>query len=123
MRRRGVGVDAVHLKRRQEAAFAKVGAALEEDQMGHITNLLGELKSSLENFARKHRKAINSDPAFRMQFQAMCENIGWVAYAASSGFWSKPTFSAPSLRFSPALPHAEWTHSPPTKGFGPRFWV
>ena len=77
-RRRKVGVDAVHLKRRQEVAFAKVGAEMEEDQMGHIEGLLGGLKSSLEKFAAKHRKAINSDPAFRMQFQSMCEAIGCV---------------------------------------------
>lgn len=33
-------------------------------------------KSSLEEFAHKHKKDIRQDPVFRAQFQTMCANIG-----------------------------------------------
>jgi len=42
----------------------------------------------LEEFARKHRVQINSDPEFRMQFHSMCLDVGVDPLASSKGFWA-----------------------------------
>ena len=47
-----------------------------------------KFKSELEKFARKHKKEINKDPAFRGQFNQMCMKIGVDPLASSKGFWS-----------------------------------
>ena len=47
-----------------------------------------KFKSELEKFARKHKKEINKDPAFRGQFNQMCMKIGVDPLASNKGFWS-----------------------------------
>lgn len=39
--------------------------------------MMATFKGSLEEFARKYKKDINQDPAFRQQFQVMCASIGY----------------------------------------------
>lgn len=51
-----------------------------EENLAHISEMMDTFKRSLEDFARKHKKDINQDPAFRQQFQVMCANIGWVCW-------------------------------------------
>jgi ESCRT-II complex subunit VPS22 len=44
---------------------------------------------NLEEFAIKHRKAINKNPEFRKHFQTMCVNIGVDPLASNKGFWAE----------------------------------
>src|SRR5262245_7368670 len=59
-------------------------------------------KKKLEEFALKHRRAINKDPVFRKKFVDMCSKIGvdplacenvcfvkLLSIAANKGFWSE----------------------------------
>jgi len=45
-------------------------------------------KEKLETFAQKHKKEINKDPAFRAQFNQMCQKIGVDPLASNKGFWA-----------------------------------
>ena len=48
------------------AAKAKaLGAEIEKQSLEDMTNQLTEFKKSLEDFAVKHKKEINSNPVFR----------------------------------------------------------
>ncbi|KAG5175153.1 EAP30/Vps36 family-domain-containing protein [Tribonema minus] len=76
MRRRGVGVAAVKHRAREKDAFEVVGQAAAAENMAHVQATLETFKGHLEDFARKYKKSINQDPAFRQQFQTMCASIG-----------------------------------------------
>ena len=54
-----------------------------------MSSLLSDLKGKLEEFAREHKDAINSDPAFRAQFNEMCQAAGVDPLASSKGFWAQ----------------------------------
>jgi ESCRT-II complex subunit VPS22 len=74
--RRGVGVSAVKQRAKANKAYEAVGQAAAAENLAHVEALMTTFKASLEDFARKHKKDINQDPAFRQQFQTMCTNIG-----------------------------------------------
>lgn len=57
-------------------AYEAVGKRVAEENLTHISEMMDTFKRSLEEFARKYKKDINQDPAFRQQFQSMCANIG-----------------------------------------------
>lgn len=57
-------------------AFEAVGNKIAEENLSHISGMMETFKGSLEEFARKYKKDINQDPAFRQQFQVMCASIG-----------------------------------------------
>lgn len=57
-------------------AYGAVGSKLAEENLSHISEMMNTFKGSLEEFARKYKKDINQDPAFRQQFQVMCASIG-----------------------------------------------
>lgn len=59
-----------------EQAFEAVGKKVAEENVSHISDMMATFKGSLEEFARKYKKDINQDPAFRQQFQVMCASIG-----------------------------------------------
>jgi ESCRT-II complex subunit VPS22 len=89
MRRKGPGVGGI---RKAEAATAKLqerGAALQEDRLQHMTEVVGQFRSHLEGFARKYRSQIKSDPVYRAQFQTMCETVGVDPLASSKGLWGE----------------------------------
>jgi ESCRT-II complex subunit VPS22 len=62
---RGVGIAAAQLKSRDKAAYAKVGEKSRAENMRHIKSVLETFKTSIEEFASKHREMINKDPEFR----------------------------------------------------------
>lgn len=57
-------------------AYEAVGKKVAEDNLAHVSRMMNTFKGSLEEFARKYKKDINQDPAFRQQFQVMCASIG-----------------------------------------------
>eukprot|EP00953_Heterococcus_sp_UTEX-ZZ885_P005053 3194-Heterococcus_DN1.PRE.4 len=87
--RRGVGVSAVKQRAKANKAYEAVGQAAAAENLAHVEALMTTFKASLEDFARKHKKDINQDPAFRQQFQTMCTNIGVDPLASKKGFWSE----------------------------------
>ncbi|CAM9648577.1 unnamed protein product [Ascophyllum nodosum] len=89
MRRRGVGVGAVKRKEKNKEAYEAVGKRAAEENLSHISGMMETFKVSLEEFARKHKKDINQDPAFRQQFQVMCTSIGVDPLASNKGFWAE----------------------------------
>lgn len=89
MRRRGVGVGAVKRKVKDKEAFEAVGKKVADENLSHISEMMGSFKGSLEEFARKYKKDIKQDPAFRQQFQVMCSSIGVDPLASNKGFWAE----------------------------------
>jgi ESCRT-II complex subunit VPS22 len=78
------------IKKRAENAksFANTGRKMEENQIQHVQKQLDTFKSSLQDFAAKHKKQINADPEFRHRFHMMCSSIGVDPLASGKGFWS-----------------------------------
>ena len=74
--RRAVGAAGLMKAHQTRAAAEKVGAQVVGDDMKHLEEQMALFKSSLEEFARKHKAAINKDPEFRRQFQQMTSSIG-----------------------------------------------
>ena len=74
--RRAVGAAGLAKKFQDRAAVDKVAAQVVGDEMKHLEEQMTRFKSSLEEFARKHKDAINRDPEFRRQFQQMTTSIG-----------------------------------------------
>jgi len=50
---------------------------------------LSSFRENLEEFARKHRKEIQKNPQFRLQFQQLCTQIGVDPLASNKGFWGE----------------------------------
>jgi ESCRT-II complex subunit VPS22 len=89
MRRRKAGMGG----RRQVGAdgdkIEQAAQLLQNTKMGHIEQQLTGFKAHLEDFARKHKKAINKDPVFRRQFQTMCSAVGVDPLQSNKGFWAE----------------------------------
>lgn len=66
-----------------------VGEEVERDKIESMRSQMEVFKRSLEDFALKHKKEINKNPAFRMYFQRMCTQIGVDTLASRQGFWSQ----------------------------------
>lgn len=49
---------------------------------------LSAFKSNLEQFAIRHKKEIQRDPAFRAKFHTMCAAIGVDPLTSKKGIWS-----------------------------------
>lgn len=88
MRRRGVGVGAVKKRQDDAKAFSGIGRRMEEEKLAHVMELLSSFKTTLQEFASKHRDRINQDPEFRHHFHTMCSAIGVDPLASNKGFWA-----------------------------------
>eukprot|EP01039_Chlorochromonas_danica_P005966 gene5966-6570_t len=86
--RRKVGVSVVKGKKEELAQFSKVGKALEENKLSFVQDVLSNFRTTLMEFASKHKERINSDPEFRQQFHRMCLTTGVDPLASSKGFWA-----------------------------------
>ena len=51
--------------------------------------VIDTFRTHLEEFARKYKTQIRSDPVFRAQFQIMCEKVGVDPLASSKGLWGE----------------------------------
>jgi len=87
-RRRGVGVGGIKARQKQRAAYESVGHKMEATEVEHVTKFLDQFKGTLEEFARKHKRRIRSEPAFREQFSRMCYEIGVDPLRSAKGFWA-----------------------------------
>lgn len=87
--RRGVGVSVVKKKKDTEQRYASLADKLEATQDAHVQDFLSSFRTSLEEFARKHKKKIRDDPLFRCRFTDMCYEIGVDPLRSSKGFWTE----------------------------------
>mmetsp|Transcript_16759 Transcript_16759/g.24310 ORF Transcript_16759/g.24310 Transcript_16759/m.24310 type:complete len:254 (-) Transcript_16759:28-789(-) len=86
--RRKVGVSAVKKKQEETNQYSKVGKTLESNKISAVTEVMSKFRTTLADFAMKHRDRINSDPEFRQQFHSMCVSLGVDPLASSKGFWA-----------------------------------
>jgi ESCRT-II complex subunit VPS22 len=86
--RRKVGVSAVTLKRDEKDKYSKIGKSLEENKIAAVKDMTVKFKTTLTEFAAKHKDRINSDPEFRHQFHKMCLSVGVDPLASNKGFWA-----------------------------------
>ena len=86
--RRKVGVSIVKSKKDELQKFNKMGKSLEETKLSFVQDVLSSFRSSLAEFASKHKDRINSDPEFRQQFHKMCVSVGVDPLASNKGFWA-----------------------------------
>lgn len=74
--RRNIGISGLQRNQQTLSQFREVGNALQTQQLEELRAQLARFKENLENFALKYKKDIKRDPAFRMHFQRMCNQIG-----------------------------------------------
>ncbi|KAJ1436123.1 EAP30 subunit of ELL complex-like protein [Ochromonadaceae sp. CCMP2298] len=86
--RRKIGVSVVKKRQEESQQYTKVGKTLEENKLSFVKEVLSSFKTSLADFASKHKDRINSDPEFRQQFHAMCVGAGVDPLASGKGFWA-----------------------------------
>jgi hypothetical protein len=65
--RRGVGVGAVRRADDGKQGFEQLARELAEMKMAHVQTQLEVFKKRLEEFATRHKREINEDPAFRRE--------------------------------------------------------
>jgi ESCRT-II complex subunit VPS22 len=86
--RKKVGVSVVSRNKDEKDKYARIGKSLEELKIASIREMTSKFKSSLTEFASKHKDRINSDPEFRSQFHKMCISVGVDPLASNKGFWA-----------------------------------
>ncbi len=86
--RRKVGVAAIKARQEDKEKYSKVGNQLETEKLTSVQDTLTNFKTSLTEFARKHKSRINQDPEFRQQFHQMCISVGVDPLASGKGFWA-----------------------------------
>ncbi len=86
--RRKVGVAAIKARQEDKEKYSKVGTQLETEKLSSVQDTLTNFKTSLTEFARKHKSRINQDPEFRQQFHQMCISVGVDPLASGKGFWA-----------------------------------
>lgn len=59
------------------------------NHMASAREHLSKFQKRLEEFARKYKNEIKSDPEFRNEFNSMCLRIGVDPLQSRNGFWSK----------------------------------
>lgn len=69
--------------------YRRTGGEIADSQMQHMMKQMEVFKTTLQDFARKHKLAINRNPTFRMQFQQMCGSVGVDPLASSKGMWAE----------------------------------
>lgn len=66
----------------------KRGELLTAESARQMTIQLAAFKQNLEQFAIRHKKEIQSDPAFRKSFHDMCASIGVDPLTSRKGVWA-----------------------------------
>lgn len=89
MRRRGIGVGAIHQQQQAAAKYKEKSAMLAKEQLEKLSQQMEIFRTKLQEFATKHKKDIKKDPNFRRAFQRMCANAGVDPLQSSANFWSK----------------------------------
>jgi ESCRT-II complex subunit VPS22 len=86
--RRKVGVGAIKDRKSEIAKYNQMGKTMDETKLSFVQDLMEKFRSSLTEFAIKHRSRINEDPIFRQQFHQMCLSVGVDPLASNKGFWA-----------------------------------
>ncbi|UXI21193.1 putative oxidoreductase [Sarcoptes scabiei] len=89
MRRRGLGVGAIHRQQQIDAKYQEMSATLAKEQLEKLSQQFEVFRDKLQNFAIDHKKDIKKNPEFRRAFQKMCANIGVDPLYSSTNFWTK----------------------------------
>mmetsp|Transcript_12246 Transcript_12246/g.14032 ORF Transcript_12246/g.14032 Transcript_12246/m.14032 type:complete len:248 (+) Transcript_12246:99-842(+) len=82
-RRRGVGVG------RSGPKFQKKADELKAISLQSAMETVEKLEIKLTDFAKKHAKEIQHDPAFRQRFLQMCAPLGVDPLSSKKGFWGQ----------------------------------
>lgn len=88
MHRRGIGRGSVQSTQAIRIRAAEQGQALSAESARQMKMQLSAFKSNLEQFAIRHKKEIQRDPAFRAKFHTMCAAIGVDPLTSKKGIWS-----------------------------------
>lgn len=88
-RNRLVGIGALQKDRQKLELFQQKGTVLAKEELERLTSQMGEFKTNLEKFAKKHKSEIKKNGEFRRHFQQMCAVAGVDPLRSSSGFWVK----------------------------------
>lgn len=86
-RKLGLGGVQGELRHRQE--LARRGQQISAEKARQMKLQLESFKQKLEEFAIRHKKEIQRDPAFRAKFHAMCASIGVDPLTSRKGVWSE----------------------------------
>ena len=78
VRQAGPRTNAGHSKKAEELSTVSITSAVETVQ---------KLEVKLTEFAKKHKKEIQNDPAFRARFLEMCAPIGVDPLSSEKGLW------------------------------------
>lgn len=86
-RGRGVGVGRGLNSGPRKSGYAKKAEEMQAVTVASAVETCKKLETKLTEFARKHRKEIQNDPAFRNKFLEMCGPLGVDPLASEKGFW------------------------------------
>jgi len=67
--------------------FNKKAEEIKADSLASAMDTVKKLEIKLSDFAKKHRKDIQNDPAFRKTFLDMCGPLGVDPLSSKKGFW------------------------------------
>lgn len=68
-RRRCVGISSLQSQQSHTQAFSSLSSQISSSQIDNLKAQMDQFRSSLREFAVKHRDEIRKDPVFRMHFQ------------------------------------------------------
>lgn len=87
--RRRVGIQGLQRGAQTRDQYKSLGEHVQAVKLEHMKSQLALLKSSLEQFAIKHRQEIRQSPQFRAQFHQMCAAIGVDPLVSNVGMWAQ----------------------------------
>ena len=88
MMRGGMGMGNVHMQKKMQENYAKIGEQFEKESLIKLKAQLDSFSSNLEAFAMKYKDEIKYNPDFREKFSIMCQELG-VDPLSSTTIWNK----------------------------------
>jgi len=88
MMRGGMGLGNIHMQKKMQENYAKMGEQIEKESLIKLKEQLQTFSSNLEKFALKYKNEIQYNPDFREKFYKMCIEIG-VDPLSSTTIWNK----------------------------------
>ncbi|KAL0235344.1 hypothetical protein GEMRC1_001926 [Eukaryota sp. GEM-RC1] len=87
--RRGPGIAAIKRQQQFQQRAKALGDELTAQKLQEFKQNYDNFQQKLHDFARKHRKRINSDPQFRYRFWQMCSELNVDPLSSSKGLWDQ----------------------------------
>jgi ESCRT-II complex subunit VPS22 len=88
MMRGGIGLGNLHMQKKMQENYAKIGEKVEKESMEKLKSQLDSFSRNLEKFSEKYRNEIKYNPDFREKFYIMCKELG-VDPLSSTTIWNK----------------------------------